>query len=150
MTGQRALIGGERGASTELVPLLWNIHSCDCLPSVIMRTYAVLNVTTEQCIWPADPCSRTCTHWRDGAPRLHPPWDVWWQLWCWMLLQPLVVTSSFSNGIHQRRCYNWGFWGLTHQQLSKCTPAGTSALVHKSSLSFCCYYNCNVMIDVQR
>lgn len=27
----RAVIGRERGASIELVPLLWNSHSCDCL-----------------------------------------------------------------------------------------------------------------------
>lgn len=39
------------GASIELVPLLWNTRSCDCLLRVIMWTYAVLNVTTEQCIW---------------------------------------------------------------------------------------------------
>lgn len=27
----RAVIGRERGAAIELVPLLWNSHSCDCL-----------------------------------------------------------------------------------------------------------------------
>lgn len=46
------------GASIELVPLLWNIRSCDCLLWVIMRTCAGLNVTTEQCIWhTAQACS---------------------------------------------------------------------------------------------
>lgn len=48
-------------ASIELVPLLWNTHSCDCLLWVIMRTYAVLNVTTEQCIQSTVWCHLACT-----------------------------------------------------------------------------------------
>lgn len=58
----RVVVGNERescdwrrlGASIELVPLLWNTHSCDCLHQVIMWTYAVLNVTMEQCVRPTD------------------------------------------------------------------------------------------------